>query len=160
MIQLQPITWDNFWQTIKLKPKPDQEKYVQPVSLFMAQSYVNLKEAYPDTSLAIYDNNSLIGFTKIVFLPKDTKPYYLKKDAYMIDALIIDQSYQNQGYGKKAMDKIIDYCQSYPFGKVDELTLVCYDDNKKAQSLFAEFAFKKMRQTSKDKKMSLYSRHL
>lgn len=160
MIQLQEITWDNFWDVVKLRPKPKQETFVKPISLFMAQSYVNLKEGYPDQSLAIYDGESLIGFTKIVLVPKNEKPYHLEKGAYMIDAFIIDQSMQNKGYGNRALTKIIDYCKSYPFGPVQDLCLVCYEDNLQAQSLFASFGFTKLKQTNKEKKMSLYNRHL
>lgn len=160
MIQLKQITWDNFWDLVKLKPKSTQEKYVKPVTLFMAQSYINLKENYPDESLAIYNDDTLIGFTKIVYVPKSVQPYELDNDAYMIDALIIDNTKQGKGYGRKALVKILDYCKTYPYGPAEDLTLVCYEENLPAQSLFSSFNFHKVKETNKDKKMSIYSRHL
>lgn len=160
MIELKDITWDNFWEVINLEPKDDQKPYVKPVSVFMAQSYINLKEGYKDTSLALYDGSSLVGFTKIVFVPKAVKPYYLNADAYMIDALIIDQTYQRKGYAKVALSKIIDYCTRQPFERAKNIVLVCHKKNLIAQALFKDFAFEQVPQNTPLKTMNLYSRIL
>lgn len=160
MIHLQAITWNNFWEVTKINPKPEQVKFVKPVSLFMAQSYINLKANHPDESLAIYNDKTLIGFTKIVLVPKDVEPYKLNQDSYMIDALIIDQSQQGKGYGRKSLAAIIDYCQTYPFGQAEVLTLVCFEENQQAQVIFTTFGFKKVKQINKEKKMCLYKVHL
>ncbi len=69
MITLDNITWDTFWDVIALSPEATQRQFVQPISVFMARSYVNQREDYPDISLAIYHGESLIGFTKNVMSP-------------------------------------------------------------------------------------------
>ncbi|MFO7969052.1 MAG: GNAT family N-acetyltransferase [Bacillota bacterium] len=154
MIELKPINWSNFWDVVALKPKHEQTKYIQPISVFMAESYVNLREKNPDISMAIYFNSQLIGFFKIVYIPKFEESYNLTENSYMIDALIIDESFQGKGYGKLALKKVIDFILDFPFGKAKTISLVCYKQNQKAINLFHKFNFIKTK--PKNKNMYIY----
>ncbi|MFW5793938.1 MAG: GNAT family N-acetyltransferase [Bacillota bacterium] len=160
MIKLKTINWDNFWDVIAIEPTENQKKYVQPVSVFLAESYINLKENFSDISLAIYDDKKLIGFCKVVFIPKKEVTYNLSKSSYMIDALIIAKEYQGKGYGKKALIKLIDYIKTLPFGKAETIALVCYDENQKAINLFKVFGFIKSKPKQKNKGMYIYLRNI
>ncbi len=160
MIELKNITWNNFWDVLSISPKDDQRHYVKPISVFMAQSYINLKEGYKDISLAIYYDSILIGYTKLVYVPKNIEPYYLKETACMIDALIIDQAHQGKGYGKVVLSDIIDYCIKFFASSVKHIVLTCHVDNLRAQKLFKSFLFREIKQTSKSKNMLLYSKKI
>ncbi|MCF7924396.1 MAG: GNAT family N-acetyltransferase [Candidatus Izimaplasma sp.] len=160
MIELKSIDWDNFWDVIEISPKSSQKDFLKTVSVFMAQSYVNLKENYPDVSLAIYNGENLIGFTKIVYVPIDVKPYCLDSNSYMIDALIIDKIYQENGYGKEALSQIIDYVKTKPFGKAETISLVSYEKNNIAINLFENFGFKKVKPKDQEKRMYIYTKEL
>lgn len=44
---------------------------------------------------------------------------------YNIWHMMIDKPAQGQGYGKEALDKIINYIKTKPFGNSDRITLTC-----------------------------------
>lgn len=153
MLYLKPITWDNFWKVIDLKVAPEQKTYLPEVAVYMAQSYVNLSLDYSDQCLAIYDDDVLIGFTKIVFVPKGEKIYHMAVDSYMIDAFLIDYLYQNKGYGASAVALILENIQHRESKNV-RVSLTCYEENMVAKKLFASFGFQKV--GVKDQAKGLY----
>lgn len=140
-IEFKDITWDNLNEVLKLSVDQTQALYLQSVSTYLAQAYVNLKSKYKDLALSIYNKELLIGFLKVVFVPKDVMPYQLKRDSYMIDAFLIDQRYQDMGYGKLAFTKLLSLLATKPLGKTDDLYLMCYKDNDLARSFFKSFGF-------------------
>ena len=156
MIKLKEINWDNFWSVIKITPQKSQTKHVQSISTFLAQSYINLKEGHLDTSKAIYIDDYLIGYTKIVYVPKNEKPYNININAIMIDALIIDKKYQGKGYGKQSLQVIIDDIKLELFNDVDSIILACYEDNHIAINLYKSLGFEYMQSYNTKKNMSLY----
>jgi len=160
MIDVKEITWENFWEVIRLSPLEDQKDYLQDVSVFLAQSYVNLKSDYPDISLAIYKDQRLIGYSKIVYVPKDIGPYYLDMDAYLIDAFLIDYKYQQQGYGRKAFERVLNYIKDFPFGKCEHMVLTCYDDNQVARGLFESYGFRKSKVKNKEQSLYIYQKKI
>jgi len=143
MIELQEITWENFWQVINLKPSESQGKYLPSNSVFMAQAYVNLKLGYPDICFALCTKSQPVGFTKIVYVPRNVEPYYFLENSYMIDAIMIDVRYQGRGYGKEALYQVLKYVESKPFGEADSIKLLCHDDNSAAVSIYKEAGFYK-----------------
>ena len=153
MLSLAPITWDNFWKVIDLKVAPQQASYLPEVAVYMAQSYVNLSLDYSDQCLAIYDEDLLIGFTKIVFVPKGEKVYHMDVDSYMIDAFLIDDVYQHKGYGVNAFALILENIQSRDEKDV-QISLTCYEKNVVAKKMFTSFGFQKV--GLKDQKHDLF----
>jgi diamine N-acetyltransferase len=141
MMEFRKIDWANFWQMIQIKTKKNQERFIQPVSVFLAQSYVNLNLGYPDKSLAIYEEDKLIGYLKMVYVPKNVKPYHMDEDSFMIDALIIDKDYQGKGYGKVALDLAIKEIKAWAQEKAKLISLVCYQDNTVAMKVFSNKGF-------------------
>lgn len=153
MIHLEPITWDNFWKVIELEVSQDQKEFLPDVAVYMAQSYVNLSLEYSDQCFAIYDQDDLIGFTKIIFVPRAVLPYRMDVDSFMIDAFLIDQKFQGKGYGKKAFEVVLDHISKR---KTDDvaISLTCYEKNEVAKKLFTKYDFKKLH--LKDQKKGLY----
>jgi diamine N-acetyltransferase len=141
LVEFRRIDWENFWQIIQIEPYKNQEKYIQPVSVFLAQSYVNLNLGYPDKSLAIYKEDKLIGYLKMVYVPKSVEPYLMDEDSFMIDALIIDKDYQGKGYGKVALDLAIKEIKAWAQEKAKLISLVCYQDNTVAMKVFSNKGF-------------------
>lgn len=152
MIKLKEITWENFWQIINLKPKESQSIYLPTNAVFMAQAYVNSKFNYPDVCFALYNESEPIGFTKIVYVPKNVEPYDFSEDSYMIDAIMIDSKHQGKGYGKEALYKVLRYIESKPLGQADSIKLSCYDDNIVAVSIYEEVGFLKTDRFANNKK--------
>jgi len=155
MLSLKPITWDNFWNVIELKGSSEQTSYLPEVAVYMAQSYVNLSLEYSDQCLAIYDYDILIGFTKIVFVPKGVEPYQMVVDSYMIDAFLIDQTYQQKGYGAEAFALVLDNIKQRDLKSLD-ISLTCYEKNVVAKKMFESFGFKKFRVKDQNKQLFIY----
>lgn len=141
MIELVEITWDNFWDTVHIKIKTEQESYVPSVAIFLSQGYVNLKSGYPDACMGITLNKKIIGFTKIVFMPAKTEPHFFSEDSYFIDAFIIDLNYQGKGYGNKAFEEVLKFIKKFPLGTVDSIKLACHDENSQANYLYKKNDF-------------------
>lgn len=98
MLELKEITKDNFDEVIKLKVATNQENFVSSVVHSLAQAWVYKNTAYP---YAIYSNGLLVGFIML--------GYYEVKNQYTLWKFMIDEEYQNKGYGKKALLLAIKY---------------------------------------------------
>lgn len=54
---------------------------------------------------------------------------------------MIDQSEQRKGCGRAAMDCVLDYIRTKPFGTSDRITLTCNKDNVQALNLYKSKGF-------------------
>lgn len=61
---------------------------------------------------------------------------------YDIWHMMIDETKQNQGYGSAALDKVLDYIKTKPFGSSDRVALTCNRDNTHAINLYKSKGFK------------------
>ena len=55
--------------------------------------------------------------------------------------MMIDESHQHHGYGSTAMDKVLDYIKTKPFGPSGRVTLTCNRDNEAALKLYKAKGF-------------------
>lgn len=141
MIELREIDWSNLGEILDLRVEKAQEDFILPNEVFIAQAYVNLRMNYPDIVFGIYSDNVAIGFTKIVLVPKNEKPYYFDHTYYMIDAFMLDRRFQKMGLGRKAFEKIMLYILDQPYGSADGIRLLCSVNNKNGQNFFESFGF-------------------
>ncbi|RNF39907.1 GNAT family N-acetyltransferase [Planococcus salinus] len=96
MIEFREIDRHNFFDVIDLRVADEQKCFVAPNVFSLAQA-----KAFPEcVCLAIYNDNVLVGFT-MYCLDFDDKEYWIYR-------LMIDSKYQSKGYGKAAMEKLID----------------------------------------------------
>ncbi len=93
MIHLEPVTRDNIDELIGLSVREDQQSFVSSVADSLAQAYVYSEDAYP---FGIYEDDTLVGFIMM--------GYYEMKSYYTLWKFLIDQKYQNKGYGRKALE--------------------------------------------------------
>ena len=160
MIHLEAITWDNLPAIQNLTIPKAQQAFVQTISTFLAQSYVNLKSGFQDESLAVYDDDTLIGYAKLVFVPKGEEVYDMPTDSFMIDALIIDQAHQGKGYGKPIMDALVKLVGTLMHSDKDKLSLVIFDDNERAIRLPRGCGFTFLKKRNTKKPMSVYTMNM
>ena len=92
MIKLEKITKDNVEDVLKLKVKKNQENFVSTTVYSLAQAYVYRETVYP---FAIYADDTLVGFIMFGF--------YELRNQYTLWKFLIDEKYQNKGYGKAAL---------------------------------------------------------
>ena len=95
MVSLKEINTENFWEVIELKVHDEQKEYVLGNSVSIAQSRVQ-PECIP---MAIYDDETLVGFLMYCVDMDDGN--------YWIYRFMIDKNFQRKGYGKKAMELLL-----------------------------------------------------
>ena len=93
MINLKLVTKENLDGVLALRVKETQEGFVSSNAESLAQAYVYSETAWP---FAVYDDEILVGFIMM--------GYYEAKHYYTLWKFMIDQRYQNKGYGRKALE--------------------------------------------------------
>ena len=130
MIHLEKITEENFLQAFQLKLADGQEKFVSHPVRSLAQAYVYRDQCQP---FGIYEGNTMVGYVMVIY------DYDIPE--YDIWHMMIDQSAQGKGYGSEALDQVLEYIKSKPFGSSDRVTLTCNRDNACAISLYQRKGF-------------------
>ena len=96
MIQLKEITAENFWDIIDLEVSEDQNGLVTSNAVSIAQAKVQ-PECRP---LAVYNDDIPVGFV-MYCIDRDDGEYWIYR-------LMIDKRYQSKGYGRAAMNLMLD----------------------------------------------------
>ena len=81
----------------------------------------------------------IIGFLYAYEETKGHLPFHKKRKYIVIDNIVIDENYRNNGYGEKLLNHIIEYAKN---GKYDDIVLNVYGFNKNAIKLYEKKGFK------------------
>ena len=95
-VTLRPITRDNLWAAVDLKLHPGQERFV-------AENVASIANAYVEPTfvpLGIYASEALVGFAMYGQHPRT--------GAWWVIRLMIDREHQGKGYGRAAMEAMIE----------------------------------------------------
>lgn len=130
MVELRAITEDNFIDVFHLKLAPGQEIYVSHPIRSLAQAYVYRNQCQP---FGIYADGKMVGYVMVIY------DYDIPE--YDIWHMMIDESAQGNGYGREALDRVIDYIRSKPFGDSDRVALTCNKNNPTAKRLYESKGF-------------------
>ena len=130
MITLRAITEDNFIDAFNLKLAPGQERFVSHPVRSLAQAYVYREQCHP---FGIYEGDTMVGYVMVIY------DYDIPE--YDIWHMMIDESYQRRGYGSAALDLVLDYIKTKPFGSSNRVTLTCNKDNIQALKLYKSKGF-------------------
>ena len=128
MVELRTITKDNLEDVLRLTVAEHQKAFVSSTAHSLAQAYIYRDTAFP---FAIYSNETLVGFIML--------GYYKEKKQYTLWKLLIDEKYQNQGYGKYAVQKGITYLTNTFDAK--EIYVGVSSENDRAKQLYASIGF-------------------
>ena len=130
MVQLKKITEENFIDAFNLKLAPGQERFVSNPIRSLAQAYVYRDQCQP---FGIYDGDTMVGYVMVI--------YDYDVPEYDIWHMMIDESAQGHGYGSAALDQVIDYIRTKPFGTSDRVALTCSKNNPAARKLYESRGF-------------------
>ena len=130
MITLRAITEENFIDAFNLKFAPGQERFVSHPVRSLAQAYVYREQCQP---FGIYEGDTMVGYVMVIY------DYDIPE--YDIWHMMIDESYQRRGYGSAALDLVLDYIKTKPFGSSNRVTLTCNKDNIQALILYNSKGF-------------------
>ena len=126
-ITLQEVTPANFNECISLKR--DSSRYVGNAESVLAQAYI-----YRDDSLAyaIYLHETVIGLVIIRVHPTERCPYAFTE-------LFIADDFQKQGFGKQAVEVILDKFRNEK--KSDLVRIQVHQDNNIAIGIYEKYGF-------------------
>ena len=130
MVELKKITEDNFLDAFNLRLTPDQEEYVSHPIRSLAQAYVYRDKCQP---FGIYANGRMVGYVMVIY------DYDIPE--YDIWHMMIDSTAQGRGYGGEALDRVIDYIGTKPFGDSSRIALTCNKSNVAALKLYERRGF-------------------
>ena len=131
MAELRAITEDNFLDAFHLKLAPGQEHFVSHPIRSLAQAYVYRDQCQP---FGIYAEGKMVGYVMVI--------YDYDVPEYDIWHMMIDESAQGKGYGGAALDRVIEYIRTKPFGTSDRVALTCNRDNASARKLYEDRGFR------------------
>lgn len=127
MIEFKEIDRHNFLDVIDLRVAEEQKSFVAPNVFSLAQA-----KAFPECiCLAIYQDDVLVGFT-MYCMDSDDKEYWIYR-------LMIDAKHQSKGYGKEAMEKLIERIKQDQEHKVIYLSFE--PENNLAKGLYGKLGF-------------------
>ena len=130
MVELKPIAEENFMDAFRLKLKPGQEDFVSHPVRSLAQAYVYRNQCQP---FGIYADGKMVGYVMVIY------DYDIPE--YDIWHMMIDESSQGRGYGGEALDRVIGYIRTKPFGDSDRIALTCNKNNPAARKLYESRGF-------------------
>ena len=130
MIELREITEDNFLDAFNLSLAPGQERFVSHPIRSLAQAYVYREQCRP---FGIYAEGKMVGYVMVI--------YDYDVPEYDIWHMMIDEAEQGRGYGGAALDRVIDYIRTKPFGTSNRVALTCNKNNPIARKLYEHKGF-------------------
>lgn len=101
-VTLREVTAETFLEVIGLSVSEAQKRFVAPNVYSLAQAYVN-PEAWVR---AIYADETPVGFLMLADEP-DEPEYFLWR-------FMIDERYQGCGYGRQALELLVDHVRTRP----------------------------------------------
>lgn len=126
MVELRPITEDNFHPVINLSVHSSQKEFVANNTYSLAQAWL-YEHARP---FAIYSDNELVGFCML-----DVNK---RENSYGLWRFMIDEKHQQKGCGRAAMELILEYLAAEG---AKEITLSYEPENTVADKLYRSFGF-------------------
>ena len=130
MTELRAITEENFMDAFSLRLAPGQERFVSHPVRSLAQAYVYRNQCQP---FGIYAAGKMVGYVMVIY------DYDIPE--YDIWHMMIDESMQGHGYGSEALDRVIDYIRTKPFGDSGRIALTCNKNNTTARKLYESRGF-------------------
>ena len=130
MVELKPITEENFMEAFSLKLAPGQEEFVSHPVRSLAQAYVYRNQCQP---FGICAAGKMVGYVMVIY------DYDIPE--YDIWHMMIDESAQGRGFGGEALDRVIGYIRTKPFGDSDRVALTCNKNNPIARKLYESRGF-------------------
>jgi diamine N-acetyltransferase len=101
-VHLEPVTPENVRAVCDLRVAPEQEPFVAPNAVSLAEAYV-----YPMAwCRAVYAGEELVGFVMLHDTADDP--------GYMLWRLMIDARFQGRGVGGAVVQRVLDYVRTRP----------------------------------------------
>lgn len=132
MLHLETITKDNWVKAISLRVREDQVNFVASNAVSLAQ--LNFLENFH--AKGIYLGEEMIGFA-LYGIDEDDHEYWMYR-------MMIDQKHQGKGYGKEAIQLVMDDIRAIKEERHQTITLSYEPENEHAKRIYEKMGFKEV----------------
>ncbi|HEM3177415.1 TPA: GNAT family N-acetyltransferase [Streptococcus suis] len=144
MIRLELVNKDNFDQVLDLEVAPKDQRRVASVEYSLAQAWL-----YRDSEVlfpyAVKSGQQTVGFLLLSYQPME--------NSYYIWRLLIDQKYQNQGFGKEVIRQVLQRARDDQ--QCHKVTVNYVIGNHKMRYILEKFGFQPLGLDGQEMKMEL-----
>ncbi|NQN51153.1 GNAT family N-acetyltransferase [Streptococcus suis] len=144
MIRLELVNKDNFDQVLDLEVAPKDQRRVASVEYSLAQAWL-----YRDSEVlfpyAVKSGQLTVGFLLLSYQPME--------NSYYIWRLLIDQKYQNQGFGKEVIRQVLQRARDNQ--QCHKVTVNYVIGNHKMRYILEKFGFQPVGLEGQEMKMEL-----
>ena len=135
MLRLEKVSVMNVWPIRQLRVTEGQKYFVASNDTSIIEAYTTIMANGHAFPFGIYDGDTPVGFTMIGF---DYHNYWedtpqIAKGNYLIWRLMIDEKYQQKGYGREALELALNFVRSFPCGKAEYCWLSYEPENEVAR---------------------------
>ena len=157
MLHLEKINGSNVWDILKLTVSESQKNYVAANDISIIEAYTAIAGNGYAFPFGIYDDEKPVGFLMIGFDVDDywTDAPEIARGNYNLWRLMIDQAWQNRGYGKQAVQLALDFIKSMPCGKAEYCWLSYEPENEAARQLYQSFGFAETGEMDGDERIAV-----
>ncbi len=143
MIRLERISGKNVWDILKLHVGDAQKSFVAPNDVSIIEAYIAITHHGHAFPFGIYDDRTPVGFCMIGFGTDDEweDAPAIAHHNYNLWRFMIDERYQRKGYGRAAMNLILDFIAGEPCGPAEYCWLSYEPENTTAKALYTAFGF-------------------
>ncbi|MEC0310795.1 GNAT family N-acetyltransferase [Paenibacillus lautus] len=142
MITLRKITLENRRSIFNLEVSKDQRRFVASNLSSVASCYVLATNEGHPFPFSIYADEQPVGFVMITYRITGYDLPTIADDSYCILRLMIDKQYQNRGYGREAMKKILEFIRTFPAGPAQFCWIPYKAENAAAKKLYESYGFR------------------
>ena len=149
-LHLEKITYLNWHDVEDLRLAKEQKCYLPDNVSNLALAGVIREAGFQVFTFGIYRGEKPVGFTMIGYdIPYDPDDdlnvkYRFTRSSYYIWRFMIDKRYQGRGYGREAMQLILDFIKTGPCRKAEFAWISYSPENTVARRLYASFGFKEV----------------
>ena len=143
MLCLEKVNGNNVWDILKLKVSESQNGFVAPNDVSIIEAYTAITANGHAFPFGLFDGEKPVGFLMIGFDVDDDwdDAPEIAKGNYNLWRLMIDESYQQKGFGKEAVRLALEFINTFPCGKAEYCWLSYEPENEAARQLYRSFGF-------------------
>ncbi len=156
MIDLRKIIHQNLYDIANLSVSEEQKRFITPNTDSIMQAYVAITNHGVALPFGIYEDETPVGFIMFGYTPKDSIELpEVTRGNYCLWRLMIDQRYQNKGYGKAALEMGMAYIRQLAMG-TSQYCWLCYQpENEVVVKLCRSIGFRNCGEKLNDKNIAL-----
>lgn len=148
MVELKRITSENIDDIIALRVADSQRGFVSPTSRSIMDAHLAITNNEVAINFGIYNDNTIVGFAIITYgVHKDNLMPSIAYKNYYLWHFMIDEKYQHNGYGKQALNLLIEYMRTAPCGEAASCWASYTIGNKGAKAFFEKCGFQENGET-------------